>query len=115
MKRIDKEFYSTRQDLLANLQRLELEIELQYVPMGMFRSPSPTIYFSASEIPNLGLSRYGESSGADDFLAATGSSSSDPDAAGVSCFTFFFGFSLESTFILEEQGVILFLFSFCAL
>jgi hypothetical protein len=68
MKAIQREFYATQQDLLPALQRLESEIKLQYVLRGMFPSPTPTIYFSASDISNFGISRYGDSIGEDVFL-----------------------------------------------
>jgi hypothetical protein len=54
--------------MLAGLERAESEVRLQYVLFGMFKSPVPTIYFSASDIPGLGTSRYGDYSGEDTFL-----------------------------------------------
>src|SRR5713226_8395569 len=68
MKSFQRQFYVIRQDLLPGLQRLESEVKLQYVQMGMLTSPTPTIHFSALEIPELGVARHGHYISEDDFL-----------------------------------------------
>jgi hypothetical protein len=68
MKTMNKEFYATKQDLSPGLQRIESEVIFQYVLRGMFSSPTPTIYFSVFDIPDLGVSRYGNAIGDDVFL-----------------------------------------------
>jgi hypothetical protein len=60
MKTIHKDFYATRQDLLPGLQRLESEVELQYVLREMSPSPTPIIFLSALDIPGLGVAHYGD-------------------------------------------------------
>jgi len=55
-----KQFYATRQDLLPGILGLESEVKLQYVLRGMFSSPTVTGFLSASDIPDLGIARYGD-------------------------------------------------------
>jgi hypothetical protein len=59
MKSFDKAFYATRPDLLLGLQAVESEGKLQYILTGMFSSSTPTVYFSAADIPDLGMARWG--------------------------------------------------------
>jgi hypothetical protein len=54
--------------MLPGLERAESEVPLQYVLRGMFKSPAPTIYFSALDIPNFAISGDGHYIGADEFL-----------------------------------------------
>jgi hypothetical protein len=68
MKTIQKQFYATRQDLLPGLQRLESEVKLQYVLMRMCSSSTPIGFFSAFDIPDLGVARHGHYISEDDFL-----------------------------------------------
>ena len=55
MGTFDKELFATRQDQLPNLLRLEADVKLQYVLMGMFKSRKPTVYSSAARLPDLGV------------------------------------------------------------
>jgi hypothetical protein len=68
MKTFQRQFYATRQDLLPGLLRLESEVKLQYVLMGMFTSPTLTGFFSASDIPDLGVARHGHYISEQEFL-----------------------------------------------
>jgi hypothetical protein len=68
MKTFQRQFYATRPDLLPGLQRLESEVKLQYVLRGMFPSPTPTVFFSALDIPDLGVARYGDYSHEQEWL-----------------------------------------------
>lgn len=58
---IHKDFYATAADLLPKLRQLESEFQLQYALEGMYASPTPSVYRSATEIPGLGIARYGQS------------------------------------------------------
>lgn len=59
MKTVHKEFFATREDFLPGIQQLESKEKLKYVLMGAFQSPTPACFYSASDIPDLGLSHYG--------------------------------------------------------
>lgn len=60
MKEMEKQFYATRQDMLPALLRFESETKLQYVVRGMFSSPTPTGFDSASDIPDFGVAQHGD-------------------------------------------------------
>jgi hypothetical protein len=60
MKPIHHEFFATRGDLLRGALRLESDVKVQYVLMGMFPSPTPTRYSSAAEFEDLGVARHGD-------------------------------------------------------
>lgn len=68
MKEMDKRFYATREDLIPAIQRIESARTLQYTLTGMFETPNPIRFASAFDIPDLGLSRYGDKIGDDWFL-----------------------------------------------
>lgn len=55
MDAFDKEFFATGQDQLPNLLRLEAELNLEYVLVGMFKSRKLTVYSSAAKLPDLGV------------------------------------------------------------
>ena len=57
MKTFGREFFATRRDQLPNLLALESQVKLQYVLEGMFEHPEPTVFSSASELPDLGIAR----------------------------------------------------------
>ena len=55
----DRQYFATRQDQLPNLLGLESEVKLQYVLEGMFEDPEPTLYSSVSDLPGVGVVKYG--------------------------------------------------------
>ncbi|MBZ4042494.1 hypothetical protein [Flavobacterium hibisci] len=53
-------FFATANDIIEIVKALEEALDVKYYEMGLFDKKNSTCYNSVSEIPNFGISKYGD-------------------------------------------------------